>query len=153
MPLTTRSGASACRTAPATICRARRPSCRSSGMFAMNSLVALAGRGEREIDQAQVDRGGCLDRVRSVQLFHAQWGRPASRQKQWFAENRLRRDCRRGGRQGSDEGFPTFCIEGEDDPIRQPFCGSSQRRFEKGSICLPCSDTRPLTALLQRLFS
>ncbi len=32
--------------------------------------------------------------------------------------------------EGSDESFPTFCIEREYAPIRQPFFGFVQRRFE-----------------------
>ena len=67
----------------------------------------------------------------------------------WFAEQSFEAWVpTRRSVEGSDEGFPTFCIEGEDDPIRQPFFGFSQRRFEKGSICLPCSDNGPLHAIL-----
>ncbi len=50
--------------------------------------------------------------------------------------------------EGSDENFPTFCVEREHAPIRQPFLGFSQRRFENE---LADGLTRRRSSSLQRL--
>jgi len=49
----------------------------------------------------------------------------------WFAEQSFEaRVTTWRSVEGSDESFPTFCIEREDAPICQPFLGFAQRRFE-----------------------